>query len=526
MKRLYYIFSATILALVSCNKQLDELPDNQVRIDSPEKVKKLLVNAYPQVSASVLNEFSSDNIGDGGDLVKFDPPLAVEIANWEPINEYSDYEGLKYVWQYHYDAINHANTALEAIDKLGNTAELQPARGEALVARAYGHFELVNLFGKPYNPSTSASDPGIPYMLAPETELNKKYERTSVAKIYQQIDADLQEGLSLINDSYYDMPKYHFNKRAAYAFAARFYLYYQQWQKALDAANEVLTTNDRTTKNLLRNWQDFRDVSKVGSTKQGNRALYYTRDDIQANLLVLPVYSNITNYFSEDYSRRYTHNSRISNQETLAAPNLWDTQGKAIINERYWFMPIKTESNDANTIFFDKWPAFSGDYSRSIMIPFTTDETLLVRAEARILQGKYAAAVADLGYFTKGYLASGREFTQAEITTAYQRMAYASYDTTTLLSYATQKKRLYPDFAINSTQENLLHFLLQCRRLLTLGEGLRWYDIRRYGIEIYRHQLDNEGTAYIKGVLSKDDKRRTLPLPVDVVAAGMQQNDR
>ena len=64
MKRLYYIFSATILALVSCNKQLDELPDNQVRIDSPEKVKKLLVNAYPQVSASILNEFSSDNIDD------------------------------------------------------------------------------------------------------------------------------------------------------------------------------------------------------------------------------------------------------------------------------------------------------------------------------------------------------------------------------------------------------------------------------------------------------------------------------
>ena len=79
---------------------------------------------------------------------------------------------------------------------------------------------------------------------------------------------------------------------------------------------------------------------------------------------------------------------------------------------------------------------------------------------------------------------------------------------------------------IDNTQENLLHFLLQCRRLLTLGEGLRWYDIRRYGIEIHRHQLDNEGTAYVKSVLSKDDKRRTLPLPVDVVAAGMQQNDR
>ena len=534
MKRLYYIFSAAFLALTSCNKLLDELPDNQVRIDSPEKVKKLLVNAYPQVSASILNEFSSDNIGDGGDLVKFDPPLAVEIANWETINEYSDYEGLKYVWQYHYEAINHANTALEAIDKLGNTAELQPARGEALVARAYGHFELVNLFGKPYNPSTSASDPGIPYMLAPETELNKKYERTSVAKIYQQIDADLQEGLPLINDSYYDMPKYHFNKRAAYAFAARFYLYYQQWQKALDAANEVLTTNDRTTKNLLRNWQDFRDVSKVGSTKQGNRALYYTRDDIQANLLVLPVYSSITNYFSEDYSRRYTHNSRISNQETLAAPNLWDTQGKAMINERYWFMPIKTESNEANTIFFDKWPAFSGDYSRSIMIPFTTDETLLVRAEAKIHLKQYESAVNDLNLWTSKFIqvkevagyTNKNQVTQDEIVAFYNGINYSQATD----EGATQKKHLNPSFTIEAdgVQEPLLHYLLECRRVLTLGDGLRWQDIRRYNIEVVRYKTDenNRNQFSVKAVLPPDDPRRTLQLPTMVLQAGMTPNPR
>ena len=68
--------------------------------------------------------------------------------------------------------------------------------------------------------------------------------------------------------------------------------------------------------------------------------------------------------------------------------------------------------------------------------------------------------------------------------------------------------------------------MLQCRRLLTLGEGLRWFDIRRYGIEIYRLQIDGEGNAYVKEILSKDDKRRSFPLPVEVVAAGMQQNER
>lgn len=534
MKRLYYIFSATILVLVSCNKQLDELPDNQVRIDSPEKVKKLLVNAYPQVSASILNEFSSDNIGDGGDVAKFDSRLAIELANWEVVNEYSDYEGLKYVWQYHYDAINHANTALEAIDKLGNTADLKPARGEALIARAYGHFELVNLFGKPYNPSTSASDPGIPYMLAPETELNKKYERTSVGKIYEQIDADLQEGLPLINDSYYDMPKYHFNRKAAYAFAARFYLYYQKWQKALDAANEVLTTNDRTTKNLLRNWEDFRDVTKVGSTKQGNRALYYTRDDIQANLLVLPVYSNITSYFSEDYSRRYSHNSRISNQETLGTPNLWDTEGKSIINERYWFMPIKTESNEANTIFFDKWPAFSGDYSRSIMIPFTTDETLLVRAEAKIHLKQYESAVNDLNLWTSKFIQvkkvngflNKNQFTKAEIIAFYNRINYSQATD----DGATQKKQLHPSFTIvaDGVQEPLLHYLLECRRVLTLGDGLRWQDIRRYNIEVVRYKTDesNRNQFSVKAILPPNDPRRTLQLPTMVLQAGMTPNPR
>ena len=127
------------------------------------------------------------------------------------------------------------------------------SKGEALVARAYAHFSLVNLFCKPYNPTTSASDLGIPYMLASETELDGRYSRGTVAQVYAQIDADLTAGLPLINDSNYEMPKYHFNKKAAYAFAARFYLYYQQWQKALDAANVVLTTNNTTTKNMLRN---------------------------------------------------------------------------------------------------------------------------------------------------------------------------------------------------------------------------------------------------------------------------------
>ena len=541
MKKITLILTSLFI-ITGCNKLLDEIPDAQVRIDTPEKVGKLLVYAYPQVSASLLNELSSDNIGDGGSLITYSNFLSEEVAYWRPAQEYFDYEGLRNVWQYHYQAINHANTALEAIEKLGNTSELQAAKGEALVARAYAHFELANLFCKPYHPTESATDLGISYKTEPEKELNNLQPRGTLAQVYQQIDADLTQGLPLINDSFYEQPKYHFNKKAAYAFAARFYLYYQQWQKAIDAANEVLTTNNNTTLSLLRKWEDFRDVNKAGSTKQGSRALYYTREDIPANLLLLPVFSQITNYISEDYSRRYTHNSRIANQETVATKNLWDPEGKTGSNnfgyEFFWFMPIKTSSNENDIVFFDKWPIFSGDYSRSVMVPFTTDETLLVRAEAKILLGgdaNYQSALEDINMWTSKFIQvktiSGytNRNTINDLQTVYDFYNNINYSEATNTG-ATQKKRLSPSFTLlnDGKQEPLLHYLLQCRRILTLGDGLRWQDVRRYNIEVVRYETDNinRNLFTVKTTLPPSDLRRTLQLPAMVIQAGTTPNPR
>ena len=47
-----------------------------------------------------------------------------------------------------------------------------------------------------------------------------KYTRGTLAEVYSKIDADLIEGLPLITDEFYSVPKYHFNQKAAYAFAA------------------------------------------------------------------------------------------------------------------------------------------------------------------------------------------------------------------------------------------------------------------------------------------------------------------
>lgn len=115
---------------------------------------------------------------------------------------------------------------------MGNPSSLAPQRGEALICRAYGHFILANTFCEAYNYETASKKLGIPYAINPETEVSPDYIRGTLEETFSKIAADIQEGLPLIDDNLYSVPKYHFNKKAANAFAARFYLYYLQADKS------------------------------------------------------------------------------------------------------------------------------------------------------------------------------------------------------------------------------------------------------------------------------------------------------
>ena len=86
----------------------------------------------------------------------------------------------------------------------------------------------------------------------------------------------------------------------------------------------------------------------------------------------------------------------------------------------------------------------------------------------------------------------------------------------------TVKKRLNPIISfVDTKQENFIHCILQLRRVETIHEGLRWYDIKRYGIEI-SHNRENMAPD----VLTKDDSRRAFQLPQDVINAGLEANPR
>ena len=58
--------AASGLTTVSCNDFLDKTPDNRTELNTDQKIAKLLVSAYPDVSPNELFELYSDNSDDSG----------------------------------------------------------------------------------------------------------------------------------------------------------------------------------------------------------------------------------------------------------------------------------------------------------------------------------------------------------------------------------------------------------------------------------------------------------------------------
>ena len=73
----------------------------------------------------------------------------------------------------------------------------------------------------------------------------------------------------------------------------------------------------------------------------------------------------------------------------------------------------------------------------------------------------------------------------------------------------------------DETQENFIHCILHIRRCETAQEGLRWMDIKRWGIQI-AHNRERQ-TA---DKLLLNDPRRAFQLPQDVIDAGLTPNPR
>lgn len=483
MKKLLYISSCCLLMAMAtgCKKYLEQLPDNRSTLNTPEKVSELLVSAYPKAGYSTFCEAMSDNVNDVGTGTAYAPNS--DSYFWQDVQGTAQ-DAPEYYWNACYEAIASANQALDAIAKVTDPDDYSAQKGEALVARAYSHFMLVSIFSKMYDSATAATDLGIPYVTGPETVVIKKYERKTVQYVYDMIAKDLEEGLPLIQDKTYEVPKYHFTQKAAHAFASRFYLYAKQYSKAIQHASAVMPSEGWADN--MRPWL----TTYASASSSTEIATSMNNATLNANLLL----TQTTSWWAR-YYKSYRYATGASMYNVLKATNI--TNGTYAFRWYSWSSGTYYATPKYNEFFVYSTATTGVGY---VMFPaITVEEALFNRAEAKILSGDNAGAMADLNVWVKArvksYVSASNDVTEARVKSFYQ---------------------------VTDLKTGLINTILDMKRIEFLHEGLRWFDNLRYHMPV-THTIYNGDPM----TLPDGDLRRVVQIPQEAASmGGLELNPR
>jgi starch-binding outer membrane protein, SusD/RagB family len=488
MKKTALYFSLLLCLTISgCKKYLDKEPDNRTQVRTADQIAQLLTTAYPKANYIPFCEAMSDNAEDkagGSSGLDFLDKINRESFLFQVVEVApDDVDSPNYYWSECYKAIAAANLALEYISASDDSASLRAHKGEALVARAYAHFMLVTLFSEVYDPDNAATNPGIPYVTEPEKVTFKEYERGTVASVYEAIERDLNEGLPLINDAIYgSAPRFHFNRRAASAFAARFYLFKREWDKVITYSNAALGNSPAEN---LRDWNTV-----LTNLQYLELQAEYTKSTTQGNLLL----QEANSAWGRSYAQvRFGLGDQVT-QELFLRPNVtgnfyaYDVYGA---NPQFYNIPKFYEHFVRETI-----NANSGQPYNTIPL-ITGEEVLLNRAEAYLRLNNTTAALNDLNTFASRNIDEYNPSSD-RVTTAKCSNYYGT-----------------------SSQNGVFLAILDFKRAFFMHEGMRWFDILRLRIPV-THITQQGDIIQIAG----NDPRRVLQLPELTIQAGLEQNPR
>ncbi|NJY63254.1 RagB/SusD family nutrient uptake outer membrane protein [Salinimicrobium sp. CDJ15-81-2] len=246
-----------ILSLQGCSEDvLTQTPDHVISenlvLNSVEKLDKLLIGTYNEVSRNTYL---------GRVLYKRAAVKGTDFRFVKTTFNPRDYESIAYkyeesannsgtceeLWRQSFKAINNLNLIIANIDAAeGNAAAKQEILGEALGLRGMVYFDLARTFAYPWI-RAGASSQGLPLKLSSEEVV---VERSSLGETYDQILLDLQTAHDLLEENTWEQgsTKY-LTKTGVKALLARVYLYKQDWENALNYAEQVIAA--RGESNLM-----------------------------------------------------------------------------------------------------------------------------------------------------------------------------------------------------------------------------------------------------------------------------------
>src|SRR5690242_177311 len=181
-----------LAAAVACDRKLDLAPQNSVdageALTTPQDIESAVIGAYSYLGAAPAY---------GGDFNLTAELLGSEgYIRW--LGSFSQYQDIATktitpdnsvvtgMWNNAYQGVNVANNVLAASGIITDDAMKDQLDGEAYFVRGTFFFELVRLFGAPWDPATANGQDGIPLILKPTktvAEALAAAPRNSVAEV-------------------------------------------------------------------------------------------------------------------------------------------------------------------------------------------------------------------------------------------------------------------------------------------------------------------------------------------------------
>jgi len=239
MRKITTFIALAVLSFssIGCDRFLDIQPEGKIIPITVEDYRKVLTSAYSKYPAhKSLTALRTDEVSIDENSTDF---IAYrEIAMWKDSN--TDQATTEFPWVSFYSVNFYLNQIInEGSKTMADSPEKNQILAEAYALRAYLYFDMVNLYGKPYNSATASADRGVPISL--EIDLEQVLKPSSVQEVYNQVHTDMEkaEGL-MVEEKQPSGIHYRFSKVALKALQARTALYQDDWNKALNYSDQVL----------------------------------------------------------------------------------------------------------------------------------------------------------------------------------------------------------------------------------------------------------------------------------------------
>ncbi|MFC6102842.1 RagB/SusD family nutrient uptake outer membrane protein [Olivibacter domesticus] len=246
MKIAYYILISFFgTTLVSCNRDiLEEKPDKSLVVPATLADYEALLNNTTFVFGTDRKGMMEVLCGDHYVNLKDVLSASISLRNgytWQPDiygEEISDED-----WFVSYRQVYNANVVLDGLEELDKNVQESMAfgnvKGTALFFRANAFWTLTQLYTKPYVKESASTELGIPLRLS--ADFNQVSVRSNLQETYLQILDDLLKatGLLPVQQAYKTQP----NKAAAWALLARTALCMNDYERAMDYAEQCLSAS-------------------------------------------------------------------------------------------------------------------------------------------------------------------------------------------------------------------------------------------------------------------------------------------